>query len=282
MHSIPVPRVGGIGVAVAVFGAVALGLLASPQAFLPFSSEPRTLAAFFGGGAAILGLGLWDDFRSVPPVLKLAVQTLVATGVALLGVRIELLGLPGLDVLATGAAAVPLTVLWLVAVMNAINLLDGLDGLASGVAVVIVVPLLLVSVVNGQAIGVLIGVALAGALFGFLLHNFHPASVFLGDSGALFVGFVLGIWSVFAWQKSATGLAVLVVVLAFALPLADVGFAVVRRLHAGRNPLEADAGHIHHRLVRRGLSHRNCVVLLYSVASVGALGAVAALLLTGA
>jgi UDP-GlcNAc:undecaprenyl-phosphate GlcNAc-1-phosphate transferase len=280
VHSIPVPRVGGLAVAVAVFGAVGLGLLVIPDALRPFADDPAAIAAFFGGGSTILVLGLVDDFRSLGVVTKLVVQSAVALGVAGLGIRIEFLGLPGFDVLATGAAAIPVTALWLVAVMNAINLLDGLDGLASGVAAVVVVPLLVVSALNDQTIGVLIGVALAGAVLGFLMHNFHPASVFLGDSGALFIGFVLGIWSVLAWQKSATGIAVLVLVPAFFLPLADTTFAIVRRLRAGRNPFEADAGHLHHRLLREGLSHRASVVLLYSVAAVGALGALAAAVLT--
>jgi len=280
VHSIPVPRVGGIAVATAVFGGVALGLALAPETLRPFAAQPGVVAAFFGGGAAILGLGLADDFSPLPAPAKLAVQTLVSLVVALLGVRIDLLGVPGMEVVATGAAALPVTVLWLVAIMNAINLLDGLDGLASGTAAVVVVPLLVVSVINGQAIGVLIGVALAGALLGFLRHNFHPASVFLGDSGALFLGFVLAVWSVLAWQKSATGIAVLVLLPAFALPLADTTFAVLRRLRAGRSPLEADAGHIHHRLLGVGLSHRTSVVLLYSVAGLGALGALAAAFLT--
>ena len=281
VHSIPVPRVGGVAVACAVFGAVLFGVFARPDALRPLTDDPQALIALFGGGIAILALGLWDDFRDLAPGWKLAGQSTVALAVAGLGVRIELLGLPGLDVLATGPWAVPLTVLWLVGIMNAINLLDGLDGLAAGVAVFVVVPLLLVSAVNSQAIGVLVGMALAGALLGFLRHNFHPASVFLGDSGALFIGYVLGVWSVLAWQKSATGLAVLVVVPAFALPLADTAFAVVRRLLDGRSPLEADAGHLHHRLLRVGLSHRESVVLLYSVAGIGAAGAIAAILLTG-
>ncbi len=280
VHSIPVPRVGGIAVAIAVFGAVAVGLALSPETLRPFADDPRAVAAFYGGGAAILGLGLADDFSPVSAPRKLLVQVAVATVVALLGVRIELVGFPGLDVVHTGAAAVPATVLWLVAVMNAINLIDGLDGLASGTAAVVVAPLLVVSVINGQPIGVLIGVALAGALLGFLRHNLHPASVFLGDSGALFVGFVLGVWSVLAWQKSATGIAVLVIVPAFALPLADTIFAVLRRTLAGRSFLEPDAGHLHHRLLGVGLSHRASVVLLVSIAGLGAVGALAAAFLT--
>jgi UDP-GlcNAc:undecaprenyl-phosphate GlcNAc-1-phosphate transferase len=266
VHEGSVPRVGGLAIALAFFAPLlALVGLRTGSGRVLLADAGRVLAVF-GGGTAVLLLGLLDDMRPMPARRKLLAQLAVATVVAWLGVRFDRLELPWLGVLGVDALSVPLTVLWLVGIMNAINLVDGLDGLAAGLSLLIVAALLIVSVRNGESVGILIGCALAGALVGFLRHNFHPASLFMGDSGSLFLGFMLGAWSIFAWQKTETGVVVGAVLLLFALPLADTGFAVIRRALAGRSVLEADAGHIHHRLLRTGLSHRYSVMLLYAAA----------------
>lgn len=266
MHTAPTPRLGGLALAAAFYGSLVLvGLSGTAAADLLMADGRRVLALVIGGLVA-LGIGAADDILDLSALRKLALQTALALVVALLGLRIELVGLPFGDAVPTGFLAVPVTVLWLVLVMNAINLIDGLDGLAAGVSLTVVGALLAVSVTNGMAAGVLLGSALAGALAGFLRHNFPPASVFMGDSGSLFLGFALGAWSIVAWQKSATGIAVLSVALIFALPLLDVALAVGRRIGRGQSPWTADADHLHHRLVRYGLSHRRSVLLLYAVA----------------
>ncbi len=265
MHEGFVPRFGGIAVALAFFLPIVGLWLLDPPTARAFGRAPGVGPAFLVGGLGALALGARDDLRPVGPLAKLLGQVLVAAGVAWLGLRMEILSVPGLGLVELGAWAIPATVLWLVVVMNAVNLIDGLDGLAAGLSLGIVALLFVVSVLNAQPLGVLVGASLAGALLGFLRHNSHPATIFLGDSGSLFVGFVLGAWSLLAWQKSATGVAVLVLVVGFALPLGDTAFAVVRRIAAGRRPWEPDAGHIHHRLVGGGLSHRGAVYSLYAV-----------------
>ena len=260
-----VPRFGGLAVAAAFYLPIAVLWFTDAATTSAFARSPRVAAAFLAGGLLALGLGAWDDRRGLPPLAKLAGQVGIAAAVAALGLTMQTLSVPGLGVLALGPWAAPVTVLWLVLVMNAVNLIDGLDGLAAGVSLGIVALLFVVSVLNGQAVGVLVGASLAGALLGFLRHNSHPATIFLGDSGSMFLGFVLGGWSLLAWQKSATGVAVAVLVAGFGLPLGDAAFAVVRRLAAGKRPWEADAGHIHHRLVSGGMSHRRAVYSLYGV-----------------
>jgi len=266
MHDVPTPRLGGVALAAGFYvPLVLLGLSRHPAADLLLGDGRRVLALVIGGLVA-LGIGAVDDVLGLTARRKLLAQVGLASVVALLGLRIDLVDLPLLGPTATGLLAVPATVLWLVLVMNAMNLIDGLDGLAAGVSLTVVGALLAVSVHNDMAVGVLLGSALAGSLAGFLRHNFPPASVFMGDSGSHFLGFALGAWSIVAWQKSATGIAALSVVLIFALPLLDVALAVGRRVGRGQSPLMADAEHLHHRLVKRGLSHRRSVLVLYGVA----------------
>jgi UDP-GlcNAc:undecaprenyl-phosphate/decaprenyl-phosphate GlcNAc-1-phosphate transferase len=268
MHDTPTPRLGGIALAAAFYGPLVLVGLTQHQAADLLLADGRRVLALVVGGLFALGIGATDDILHLSARRKLVMQIALASVVALLGLRIELLEVPFVGVVQMGLFSVPATVLWLVLVMNAINLIDGLDGLAAGVSLTVVAALLAVSVHNDMAVGVLLGSALAGALAGFLRHNFPPASVFMGDSGSLFLGFALGAWSLVAWQKSATGVAVLSVALIFALPLLDVALAVGRRLGRGQSPLVADADHLHHRLVRQGLSHRRSVLVLYAVAVV--------------
>ncbi|MCO4769888.1 MAG: undecaprenyl/decaprenyl-phosphate alpha-N-acetylglucosaminyl 1-phosphate transferase [Deltaproteobacteria bacterium] len=276
-----VPRFGGLAVAVAFYVPTVALWLGDPGANWALARSPRVGLAFLLGGLSALALGARDDLRPLHPLAKLGGQLLIACGVVALGLTMQMLSVPGVGVLSLGHWAMPATVLWLVVVMNAVNLIDGLDGLASGVSLGIVAVLFVVSVLNGQPLGVIVGASLAGALLGFLRHNSHPASIFLGDSGSMFLGFVLAAWSVLAWQKSATGVAVVVLVVVFGLPLGDTLFAVVRRVAAGRKPWEADGGHIHHRLVGGGMSHRAAVYALYGVGVVLTLAAFVMLGLRG-
>ena len=276
-----VPRFGGLGVAFAFYLPIAVLWLLDPSITGAFTRSPRVATAFIFGGLAALALGVRDDARPLPPLLKLGGQLAIAAGVAAIGLRMQILSIPGFGSFDLGVWAIPATVLWLVVVMNAVNLIDGLDGLAAGLSLGIVALLFVVSVLNAQAMGVLVGASLAGSLVGFLRHNSYPATIFLGDSGSLFLGFVLGGWSLLAWQKSATGVALAVLIVGFALPLGDTAFAVVRRLAAGKRPWEPDAGHIHHRLVGRGMSHRRAVLSLYGVGVALTLGAFVLLALRG-
>jgi UDP-GlcNAc:undecaprenyl-phosphate GlcNAc-1-phosphate transferase len=217
------------------------------------------------GGLLVFGVGLRDDLRPVHPGTKLAFQVAGAAVAVALGVRIDHVTLFGTTV-GLGLLAGPLTVVWIVGVTNAFNLMDGLDGLATGLAIIAAATCAAVSISRGDE-GALLLVALLGALCGFLPYNFNPATIFLGDSGSLVVGYVLAVTAITGLQKGATALAVAVPLLIFALPISETVLSIVRRTRGLglRHVFAADSGHMHHRLLGLGLSHRNAVLLLYAV-----------------
>jgi UDP-GlcNAc:undecaprenyl-phosphate/decaprenyl-phosphate GlcNAc-1-phosphate transferase len=268
IHSEPVPRIGGV----AVFAAVACTLLLV-FALGGFRSEsagdPFLWLGLLAGGTVLFAVGLWDDLRGLPPLAKLVAQFAAASIVCAYGFRIDGLSVgPDLEY-SLGGWALPVTILWVVGVTNAVNFIDGLDGLASGIALVALATMLSVGSVLGNPEAVLVGAALTGALLGFLRYNFSPATVFLGDSGSLFVGFMLAVLLVHG-STAGGGTVVLAVVplFALALPLLDTLLAVGRRWLRGVPLSGADARHIHHRLLALGMSHRRATLVLYAVASV--------------
>jgi UDP-GlcNAc:undecaprenyl-phosphate/decaprenyl-phosphate GlcNAc-1-phosphate transferase len=271
VHTEPLPRLGGI----AVFAAMCVGLLALVPALVTgVVVEAASLSFFFGvlfGGAIIFVIGLVDDIRGLRPSTKLAAQILAALVVYAYGFRIDVLSLTPNTELTLGWMALPLTILWIVGITNAFNLIDGLDGLATGIAMVALTTTLAVAAVLGNWEVVLLSGALVGALGGFLRYNFNPARIFLGDSGSLFIGFMLAVLSVYGSQKSAAAVLVIIPLFALAIPLLDTLLAILRRWLRGVHFFEADARHIHHRLLALGLTHRHAVMTLYLVATVLAL-----------
>jgi UDP-GlcNAc:undecaprenyl-phosphate/decaprenyl-phosphate GlcNAc-1-phosphate transferase len=272
VHKRPVPRLGGVAVAIAMGVALAAVWLAGALDLPGVDPRPGFLQAVLLGGAIVFAAGLWDDIRGLSPLAKLSAQVMAALVAFGYGFRIDVLGL-GQGELALGWVALPLTVLWVVGVTNAFNLIDGLDGLATGVAIVALGTTLAAALALGNGEVVLTCAALLGALLGFLRYNFNPARIFLGDSGSLFVGFMLAVLSVYGSLKSATAVLVIVPLFALALPLFDTGLAIARRWLRGVPLSGADARHIHHRLLALGLTHRRAAVTLYLVASaIAALG----------
>ncbi|HEV2148461.1 MAG TPA: MraY family glycosyltransferase [Longimicrobiaceae bacterium] len=267
VHTEPLPRVGGV----AVFLAMGAGLLVTALASLggvELLSGPRSF--FYGvlfGGGIIFATGLVDDVRGLRPGAKLVAQLVAAFVVYAYGFRIDVVGV-GSTELALGWFALPLTILWIVGVTNAFNLIDGLDGLATGIALVALVTTLTVSLALGNLEVSLLSVALLGSLLGFLRFNFNPARIFLGDSGSLFVGFMLAVLSVYGSQKSATAILAVVPLFALAVPILDTSLAIVRRWLRGVPLSQADGRHIHHRLLALGLTHRSAVIVLYVTATV--------------
>jgi len=269
VHCRPVPRIGGVAIYASSCVAAAAALLLQ-SAIDPGAvrSSAHALLAIFVPATLIFGLGLADDFRDLRARTKVAVQTLAAL----------LLYASGLGVTHLSAffgtrpvpawIGVPLTVAWVVAITNAFNLIDGLDGLAAGSAFFSTVIVVAVSLLNGSQVIAIVAVALAGSILGFLRYNFNPASIFLGDSGSLYIGFVLSAAALASSQKSSTMVAVAIPVVSLGLPILDVGIAIVRRFLGGRPLFEADADHIHHKLLKRGLSHRDAVLILYGVSAV--------------
>jgi UDP-GlcNAc:undecaprenyl-phosphate GlcNAc-1-phosphate transferase len=265
VHVRPVPRLGGVAIAAAFFVPIVGLFFWSNDVSTAYLGDVSRVIGLFGGSAVVVLLGLSDDLLDLRPRTKLAVQTAVAVAVYLLGYQINLIANPFGPNLELGWLALPVTVLWIVGVMNAINLIDGLDGLASGVSLFTVLTLFVLAVVSGNVVVALTSAALAGALLGFLRYNFNPASIFMGDAGSLFLGFVLATTAISGSAKSSTVVALGIPLLALGLPLLDTSVAIVRRLLGGRPIFGADRGHIHHRLLDRGLTHRQVVLVLYGV-----------------
>jgi UDP-GlcNAc:undecaprenyl-phosphate/decaprenyl-phosphate GlcNAc-1-phosphate transferase len=222
------------------------------------------LWTMLGCGLVIAALGLYDDLRGAAAKQKLVVQVGVAIVLVIVGgYRIEHLQIPFGGILPIGMLAVPLSVLWIVGIVNALNLIDGLDGLAGGVALIAVIVNLVIGVIHGDAMTVLLMASLAGGIIGFLFYNLNPASIFMGDTGSMFLGFVLAAVSLRTSQKSPTAWALLVPVVVLGLPIADTLLAFLRRAMRGQSPFKADRQHIHHRLLDLGLTHRQTVWALY-------------------
>ncbi|MGD0678768.1 MAG: MraY family glycosyltransferase [Polyangiaceae bacterium] len=265
VHARRVPRMGGIAIVFGFFAPLlALFALHTGAALLFFANLRITLGLIVGAGL-VVGIGLLDDIRVVGAKQKLGVQTAAALVAYACGMRIEAIYLPWLGAIHLGWLALPATIAWVVGIVNAINLIDGLDGLAAGVCFFACLTNFAISLLTGNVFIQLITASLGGALVGFLFHNFNPARIFMGDSGSMFLGFILGCSSLLGagTQKSPTLIGIMVPVLALGLPITDLLLTVVRRFVARRSLFSADRGHIHHRLLDRGLTHRRAVLALY-------------------
>ena len=275
VHLRPIPRVGGIAIFLAfvlTFG----GSLLVPALRGPSFLTALQIAGLLGGGALIFGLGLLDDLRGLPPGLKFAVQVAVGLLAYLSGIGFHSLQLPGLSVIQLGVLSLPLTVFWFVLVINAFNLIDGLDGLAAGITVFSSIVLLVLGMLQGGPL-VCVGLAsLAGASLGFLRYNFNPATIFMGDCGSYFVGFILASLSILGSVKTQASVTILIPIIALGLPLMEVVWSGMRRFLMGQKLFRADNDHLHHRLLKLGYTHRKAVLVLY--ASTVTLGMLALLL----
>jgi UDP-GlcNAc:undecaprenyl-phosphate GlcNAc-1-phosphate transferase len=263
---------GGVAIYLSFILSVGLALLANLRhpGVVPESSQ-KTLLAILVPATLILALGIYDDFRSLSPYTKFAVQALAASILYAGGMRIiDLPVLFGLRHLGM-AVGLPLTIVWVIGITNAFNLLDGLDGLAAGSALFSTMVVFAVAVFSHRPLVALLTIALAGAILGFLRFNFNPATIFLGDSGSLFIGFMLSALALQGTQKSPTVIAVAIPVVSFGLPILDTAISVLRRWISGKSLFIADREHIHHKLLDRGLSHRQVVILLYAVSALFAL-----------
>jgi UDP-GlcNAc:undecaprenyl-phosphate GlcNAc-1-phosphate transferase len=269
----PIPRAGGWGLALGCGASLVLvGMVFHPTGVTLLGTSQSIGAVAIGAGA-ILILGTIDDVRPLRPRLKFLIQAAIALGVYLLGVRVQLVSSPfgGLE-LGSLVSAV-LTVVWLVGISNAFNLLDGADGIAAGSAFFAAAAIFIVSITLGHpAIG-LVTAALAGALLGFLPFNFPPARAYLGDAGSLFAGFLLAGLAVEGSTKGATLVVIGVPVLAFGVPVLDTTITLVRRLVRGQSMFQRDYDHVHHHLFKAGLSARQVVGVVYTASIAFALAA---------
>jgi len=273
MHADPKPRIGGIavylGFAFALFTTVGVAVNIAP-----LFREPRTIHDFLGlifGATLILVVGIWDDVMSMRPRDKFLAQIVVAAVSMLYGFVI-----PGIDVPFTHAyvnfpwyVGVPLTLVWYLGMMNAINFLDGLDGLLSGVTAISGMFLFAIALDHSYLVPALVLAALVGGALGFLPYNFNPSKIILGDTGALFIGYVFATVSVIVTAKVAITISLLVPLITLALPVLDTAAAIWRRARAGRSITDGDRGHFHHILVFRfGLDVKQAVLLIYAVSFV--------------
>jgi UDP-GlcNAc:undecaprenyl-phosphate/decaprenyl-phosphate GlcNAc-1-phosphate transferase len=273
IHKAPIPRLGGIAIWLGFMLALAVVAVLNPAFMKKTPSLSMTLPGVLAGGAMIFFLGLLDDLFTLSPYPKLAVQFIAALTAFALGVQINTLDLPGAQLLVLNALSLPVTVVWLVGLMNAMNFIDGIDGLAAGVTTLSALTLSVVAIFTGQPASALLAAVLAGSSLGFLVFNFHPAKIFMGDSGALFSGFVLACIAVTGVLKTKM-VVMLLPMFVLSVPILDITFSVFRRLLRGQNPFLPDADHIHHQFLKAGVGQVKTVTYLYSLCVIGGLIAV--------
>ena len=268
MHDHPIPRMGGL--------AIFLGFILSVLIFVPLTPELRGMLL---GSVVIVILGILDDIFALPALPKFFVQIGAALIAVLEGNRIEFLSNPNLfskDLFwELGWLAIPITVLWIVGITNAVNLIDGLDGLACGVSTISSMTLLVIALVMEEPDVAILMAALSGACIGFLPYNLNPAKIFMGDTGSTFLGFILAVVSIQGLFKFYTIISFAVPFLMLGLPIFDTCFAILRRVSHGQSPMAPDRGHIHHRLIDMGFTQKQAVAVLYIISAILGLSAVA-------
>jgi UDP-GlcNAc:undecaprenyl-phosphate GlcNAc-1-phosphate transferase len=256
VHKEPIPYLGGAAIyASAIF------------TMLIFSDLDKTAVSIMVGGTVVFLVGLVDDIKDISPKVKLAGQILAALIAVYGGARINYITnpLPGYDVIYLEYFTIPVSVLWIVGITNTINLIDGLDGLASGVATISASTMMFIAAISGFDFILVECAVVAGASLGFLPYNFNPAKIFMGDTGALFLGYMLAVISILGVMKIVTSATIIIMILVLGIPLFDTSFAIIRRIRNKKPIMEADKGHVHHRLLDKGFTQRQTVLILYIV-----------------
>ena len=267
MHDHPIPRLGGL--------AIFLGFLIS---VLIFAEIDRELQGILIGAVIIVVLGIVDDIKSLPARLKLVVQILAALCAVYHGVAIEVINNPNIfsdnPYWVLGFWSYPISIIWIVAITNSVNLIDGLDGLADGVSTIGALTMLILAVMLQEwEISIVCG-ALVGACVGFIPYNLNPAKIFMGDTGSTFLGFILATVSIQGLFKYYAVISFLVPFIILGLPIFDTSFAFIRRILRGQSPMTADRSHVHHKLIDMGMNQKQAVSTLYIISGVLGLSAV--------
>lgn len=267
VHKKPTPLLGGL----AIFYGFTISVLC-------LSQIDAGVRGMIIGGIIIVVCGIFDDIHPMRAWVKLLCQIVAAVIVVLHGVTIARISMP--EIIAPGGAlelgifSIPITIIWIVGVTNAVNLIDGLDGLASGVSAIASMTLFCIALIASEGNIAIITAALAGACFGFLPYNFNPAKIFMGDTGAMFLGFILSTVSIMGLFKAYAVISFIVPFIVLGLPLFDTSFAILRRIKNHKPIMEADRGHLHHRLLDMGFSQKQTVSILYLISTVLGLSAV--------
>lgn len=269
IHNKPIPRMGGLAIYIAF-------VICS----LYFSGFDKRILGIVIGGTLIVIMGIMDDIKALKPGPKFAFQIAAALVLVSFGVSVKSITVPffihggSMDV---GYFGIPITLIWVVGITNAINFIDGLDGLACGIGLISALTLFGVALISGRDVSVILTLVLAGACMGFLPYNFNPASIFMGDTGSQFLGFTLAAISIQGAIKSAAAVAVAVPILALGLPIYDTLFSMVRRKINKKPMSQADRGHFHHRLLDLGLTQRQAVSTMYVISGLLGISAILAM-----
>ena len=272
VHTKPIPRIGGIGIYLAFLLSIIFVSVISN-----FDGETlRTITGLLISGSIMFLVGIIDDYENLPAKVKLLGQIIAAAVLTVFfDVRVDFITDPLGDYIYLEWLAVPVTIFWLVGLTNTVNLIDGLDGLAAGVSGLAAITILLVAMEQHFFLITILTAALAGAALGFLFYNTNPARIFMGDSGSLFLGFMLAAISIVGAVKSAATLALTVPILALGIPILDTTFAILRRYLGGQPIFKPDKGHLHHRLLSLGFTQRQAVFLMYIISAMLGLSAIA-------
>ena len=269
MHKVPIPRLGGL--------AIFIGFLVSIVLFVNIRGNQQ-MQSILLGAVIIVILGVVDDITPLPAMFKFVVQIVAAAIPAMNGVVIQAISNPNVfsDNLywVLGWLSIPVTVIWIVAITNSVNLIDGLDGLANGVSAISATTVLIIALLGSESQVALVMAALVGACVGFMPYNLNPAKIFMGDTGATFLGYILATMSIQGLFKFYAVISFAVPFLILGLPIFDTTFAFIRRIAHGQSPMHADRGHIHHRLIDMGLNQKQAVAALYVISSILGLSAV--------
>jgi UDP-GlcNAc:undecaprenyl-phosphate/decaprenyl-phosphate GlcNAc-1-phosphate transferase len=276
IHGQVIPRLGGLAIyAAAVLTFLATAWLGPIRDVLQADEELRGLGLLVGSTIMFL-LGVVDDVKSVRALHKFIIQILAASVAWAFGFRMDVIDLPLLGTASMGVFSLPITVLWVVGIINAVNLIDGLDGLAAGVVFFAGVTNFAVAYLLGTTFVAVVMATMAGAVLGFLFFNFNPARIFMGDSGSYFLGFLLAVCSIAGpLQKASATVSIAVPIVALGVPIIDTLLAMVRRFLERRPLFSPDRGHIHHRLLDMGITHRRAVLIIYGVTVALCIGSIA-------
>ena len=270
MHKVPIPRLGGL--------AIFIGFMVSILLFLDIRGNPQ-MQSILLGAVVIVVLGVVDDIMALPALLKFVVQIVAAAipvciGDLQIGLFTNLNPLSDTPFVHLGILAVPVTIIWIVGITNAVNLIDGLDGLAVGVSSIAAITMLAVALLTGNMPIAITMAALAGACIGFMPYNLNPAKIFMGDTGSTFLGYMLATVSIMGLFKFYAVISFAVPFLILGLPIFDTANAIIRRVAAGRSPMSPDRGHVHHKLIDMGFNQKQAVAILYAISATLGLTAV--------
>jgi UDP-GlcNAc:undecaprenyl-phosphate GlcNAc-1-phosphate transferase len=271
LHTRPIPRFGGLAILLTLWEMVLLARWLPGHMGMAAVLSSRVAVGILGPATLIFLLGLWDDIRGLSAYTKFAVQIVAAILLYMNGFGISLLSVKIGGASVSWMVGLPLTIVWVLWITNAFNLIDGLDGLAAGSALFSTLVICIVAVLGHNDNILFLTLALAGAIAGFLRYNFNPASIFLGDCGSLLIGFLLSAIALAGSQKSPTMVAVAIPIVSLGLPILDVTISVLRRFLGRKKLFSADSEHIHHKLISRGVPHKQAVLLLYGVSACFAL-----------